>query len=567
MQLRRLEIENFRGIKNLDLALGATTVLIGENNTGKTAVFDAMRFALRVVRTQRGCAFNEYDFHLPTSTAEPSNAPAISIKLTFKEDEPGQWDDLQVARLNRLKILQIGPDGCALVILKVSAAYDLVTREFIQDWEFQNFDGMALTSLSESALGVFHAEVSYFYLSALRNATKEFDAKGPFWRPFLKESQLSPENQAEIETKLSEVNDLIISSHTSFSQVVSHLKKVQEIVAMTSGEDVVSVNAVPGRLFDVLAKAEVNLNSGTGAKIPVGRHGEGIQSLAVLMLFNAYLQAWNKGDAIVALEEPEAHLHPSAVRTLWQLIEKIPGQKFISTHSGDLLSEVPSSSVVRLHVKEQSTKVSKLGDSTLNPSDTIKFNYHIRRDRGALLFSRCWILGEGETEATLIPESARILGKDIEKAGIRFVAYQSGISLETCLKVANSMGIQWVVLVDNDIQGTNDSKAVRRHLDGRSENDVLFVIQESNIEQHLCNNGFAEVYYKLLSPPAYADVTATPRDDNFSQQVGDALSQHKFKQKTGAAHEVLDMIGDDRRLVPQMFRDIIDTALNLAGES
>jgi len=32
LQLRRLEIENFRGITKLDLAIGDTTALIGENN-------------------------------------------------------------------------------------------------------------------------------------------------------------------------------------------------------------------------------------------------------------------------------------------------------------------------------------------------------------------------------------------------------------------------------------------------------------------------------------------------------------------------------------------------------
>lgn len=47
MKLRRLEIENFRGITSLDLELKGTTVLIGEDNTGKTAVLDALRFALR----------------------------------------------------------------------------------------------------------------------------------------------------------------------------------------------------------------------------------------------------------------------------------------------------------------------------------------------------------------------------------------------------------------------------------------------------------------------------------------------------------------------------------------
>jgi putative ATP-dependent endonuclease of the OLD family len=301
VKLRRLEIENFRGIAKLDLNLGDTTVLIGENNTGKTAVLDALRFALRSVRTRRGCVFDAYDFHLADATAEPALSPAIAIRLTFSEDEPGEWGDQQTARLNRGRILQIGADGCATVILKVSARFDAISQDFVQDWEFHNLDGVPLTGLQDTSMAVLQSEVSYYYLAALRDAGKQFDANGPFWRPFLKESQLTPEKRREIEGKLSEVNELIVSSHTSFSKVVDRLKEVRQVVTMAGGDNIVSVDAVPGRLFDMLSKAVVSLNAETGAKIPIGKHGEGIQSLAVLTLFNAYLQAWNKGDPIVAL--------------------------------------------------------------------------------------------------------------------------------------------------------------------------------------------------------------------------------------------------------------------------
>ena len=544
MKLRHLEIKNFRGITNLDLKLGDITVLIGENNTGKTAILDALKFALRSVRTRRSSSFDAYDFHLPNATAEPASAPPISIRLTFREDEPGEWGDRQRTKLNRTGILQIDVDNCANVILKVGARFNPLTQEFVQDWEFQNLDGIAFTGLTDAAIGVLRNEVSYYYLAALRDATRHFDAKGTFWRPFLKESQLTPENRKEIEGKLSEVNDLIITSHTSFSKVVTCLKEVQDVVTMTGGDDLVSIDAVPARLFDMLSKAAVNLNSGTGAKIPVGRHGEGTQSLAVLMLFNAYLQAWNKGNPIVALEEPEAHLHPSAVRALWQLIERIPGQKIISTHSGDLLSEVPSDAVVRLHNEGGCVKASRMQDVNLNSDDIRKFNYHIRRARGELLFSKCWILGEGETEGTLIPECARILGKDLERAGIRFVTYQSGISLKTCLRVANGMDIQWVVLADNDGQGAKDRKAVQRQLNGRSEADVFFMMQEANIEQHLCVNGFCDVYHGLLSDQPLKNVTASPQDADYPIQIAKALPD---KLKTRAAQEVLTAIQNDFR--------------------
>lgn len=561
MELKRLEIKNFRDITGLDLELKDTTVLIGENNTGKTAVLDALRFALRDVRTRRGCVFEEYDFHLPTATAEPSTAPPISIRLTFKEDTPGQWDEQQVARLTRARILQVGADQCSLVILDVSAQFDETTRDFSQDWEFQNVEGAPLTRLADSALGVFHNEVSYYYLSALRDATRQFDSRGVFWRPFLKKSQLTPEKRQEIESKLSEINNLIVSSHTSFSQVVSRLKDIQNVVSVANGgEDIVSVEAVPGRIFDMLSKASVNLNTTTGAKIPVGRHGEGTQSLAVLTLFNAYLQAWNEGHPIVALEEPEAHLHPSAVRALWQLIEKIPGQKILSTHSGDLLSEVPPESVVRIYKEGQNIKASRLGDIALDLNDVRKFNFHIRRDRGELLFSRCWILGEGETEGTLIPEVARILEKNLEQAGIRVVTYQSGISLETCLKVANGMGIHWVVLTDNDRRGRINTEIARGQLNGRTESEVLFTMNEANIEEYLCCNGFQDVYKNLLGEQPLKKVTVESNDPEYPLQIAQALPS---RLKTQAVPDVLTEIQNNSSLIPNLLRNVIDAALQL----
>ncbi|MBV5329281.1 MAG: DUF2813 domain-containing protein [Chlorobium sp.] len=563
MKLRHVKIENFRGITSLELELGDTTVLIGENNTGKTAVLDAIRFALRDIRSRRGCAFDAYDFHLPDSTSDPANSQPISIRLTFREDMADEWDEKQVARLNRAKIAQVdATTGCVSVILKVGAYFEPVAQDFVHHWEFQNLAGVAL-AVPDTALSTLQNEVSYYYLAALRDAAKHFDAKGAFWRPFLKESQLTPEKRTEIESKLSEINQLIISSHGSFGQVVERLKDVQEVVStVAGGEDFVSIDAVPSRLFDMLAKAQISLNTCTGAKIPVGRHGEGTQSLAVLMLFNAYLQAWNKGVPIIALEEPEAHLHPSAVRALWQLIDRIPGQKIISTHSGDLLSEVPSDAVTRLYKKNGVCVSARMKDVSLSPSDSRKFNFHIRRARGELLFARCWILGEGETEASLLPEAAKIMQKDLERSGVRFVTYQTGISLESCLKVANGMGIHWVVLADNDTQGARDHQVARAYLNGRLETEALFVMPEENIEQHLCVNGFSDIYYALLTEQPLQKVTLLPGNPQYPIQVAKALPS---KLKTHAAqHVITAMLDAPLRPVPQLFQNVINKALILA---
>jgi putative ATP-dependent endonuclease of OLD family len=110
-----------------------------------------------------------------------------------------------------------------------------VAQDFVQDWEFQNLTGAALANLPDSAILTLQNEVSYYYLAALRDAAKHFDAKGSFWRPFLKESQLTPEKREEIESKLAEVNQLIVESHGSFAQVVDRLKELNQVLSMDEG--------------------------------------------------------------------------------------------------------------------------------------------------------------------------------------------------------------------------------------------------------------------------------------------------------------------------------------------
>ena len=52
------------------------------------------------------------------------------------------------------------------------------------------------------------------------------------------------------------MNDLVVSSHDSFRQVHDGLHHVQDVVPLAAG-DVVSIEAVPGRIFDMLAKAQI----------------------------------------------------------------------------------------------------------------------------------------------------------------------------------------------------------------------------------------------------------------------------------------------------------------------
>ena len=71
MKITRLRIENFRSIKLIDIELGGTTVFVSPNDSGKTAILEAVRIALTRRWGQRGIGFTEYDVYLATEKSDP----------------------------------------------------------------------------------------------------------------------------------------------------------------------------------------------------------------------------------------------------------------------------------------------------------------------------------------------------------------------------------------------------------------------------------------------------------------------------------------------------------------
>jgi putative ATP-dependent endonuclease of the OLD family len=70
----RINIKNFRGIKNASILLPKHGVLIGDNNTGKTTILEALDLALGPDRLNRQPPIDEHDFFRGEYTAKPTTA-------------------------------------------------------------------------------------------------------------------------------------------------------------------------------------------------------------------------------------------------------------------------------------------------------------------------------------------------------------------------------------------------------------------------------------------------------------------------------------------------------------
>lgn len=575
MQLTRLKIQHYRGIKELELALGPTTVLIGENNCGKTTILHALRACLYALRSAgRVSPFEEFDLHFSDRAADPTTAPPIVITLTFEEATPGEWSNEIMQRLggDGGVIVLVPPDDRSRVELRVTAKYSAVTLDIETAFEFLDAAGSPLPPRNRTRLTSLQQLRPLFYLSAMRDAGKEFSRSSQFWSPFVKNSQIDETKKAAIEEQLESINAQIIEAHGTFKGVREHLAKVRELVALGE-QDVVSVDAVPARVFDMLNRTQVSIASSTGARLPIGRHGEGTQSLTVLMLFDAFLkselarkQGIKESRPIVALEEPEAHLHPSAVRTLWKTIRDIDGQKVIATHSGDLLSEVELTAVRRIYKSRGQVRVGAISEGLLDPRDARKFDFLVRRTRGELFFARCWLLGEGEVEAILFAGVAQVLNLDLEQAGVRCVEYRLG-DIDYFIDAANALGISWHCLTDGDSQGISDSKkAADRMLGARKRpwRHITVLHGATSIEPYLASNGFLDVYEAIAVPAKKeAKLTVAPDSPEYVGQIVKCVPD-----KPTAAYAVVEAMrrrGADS--VPHALSSAVMKAIALAKRS
>lgn len=337
MFLKEAIVENFRSFKDVDVILDDSTILIGENNSGKSTLLDAIRKGLSRAGTR--FVFDDYDFFMDSEISSPKDSEGIKIVLIFEERSVAEWEGFITDTF--IEALQYRDGEKAAIILQTTASYNEVTSDIEVKTAFLNNDFEPIAGKVQNLVNRFIMLTPVFYLKALREIKDTFSAKSPLWGRFMKKATIPQDELKSIQNQIKQLNTDIISNDENLTNLVNELQKIQKVMDFEGdGQDLVSINAVPLKIWDLLSKSQVVLNNGTSSMdFPLEKHGQGTQSVTSILLFKAYINILlkeinsNSVEAILTLEEPEAHLHPQAIRALQKSIEEMPCQKIITTHS------------------------------------------------------------------------------------------------------------------------------------------------------------------------------------------------------------------------------------------
>jgi putative ATP-dependent endonuclease of OLD family len=139
------------------------------------------------------------------------------------------------------------------------------------------------------------------------------------------------------------------------------------------------------------------------------------------------------------------------------------------------------------------------------------------------------------------------------------------VGLTPFLKLANALGMEWVVLADGDASGQTYAQQAAQFLNGKDAATHIKKLPADNIEVYLCQTGHGHLYEANVSQQKATSITAAKGTDDYWRQV---VKAQPNKSKPRMAFEVAQAIRQaGAAAVPPMLKEAIDSAVELARAS
>lgn len=389
MRLCHLAVENYARLPRLELDVREHLVLVGANDVGKTSILNSINLLLGASVQQVYQSLGVVDL---TDKSEPLLVRAVLCD--FNEIERAAFpDDIAIAK-----------DGSeSLTIqLEVRVSEDdpesVVVRRL-----FPETSGRSVSREQLEVLG-------WHFLPAGRAAAAEYiDGRRSPLRTLLATAELGTDGDG-LRESLEDFNTRLDASSVLNVLRTRIADQLSQSMPRTLSPDQLSLRTTADPALDVLQDVSLYMKGNDGEHSALKDQSDGVRQLMTMSFFDLAQDSAN----IVAIDEPELHLHASSQRTVADLFARGGTQRLLVTHSPYILQRFEPAHVAVVKA-----------DRTVRQVPAAKFNA-VQKELAnwwspqllEALTARHVLLVEGVADRIIVEAAARARGLSLDRLGV-----------------------------------------------------------------------------------------------------------------------------------------------------
>jgi putative ATP-dependent endonuclease of OLD family len=607
MYISQLHIKNYRNFLDFKINLRPLTLIIGENNVGKSNLLDSIGLIFSQDVSffkKRQLEVADFNYNIirdfkksildASIDADKIDFPTIEVVATLKD-----WDEDQEAVVADWFSNKECTEAKLRYVFEPTSKFNKAEeieaqRKFIHDYKAQIGEEQFNALLESAKLDLLNFPISQYHytiygdnktegnansyhlsqlkfelLDALRDACAELVASSNRKLLFRILNARDEKEYQQLKTQMVGLQKSINENKTLQSIKSSISEQLDKISLKTdkSSNDIDLIFSHPD-VADILKKISIIYGEDP---VKIERNGTGRNNLLFISLILSFIEDKTRMPTsyfrIVGLEEPESHLHPNLQDHLAHNIEKliqVPNMKqfrkdvqvLLTSHSTYVSTKIDFNCTVVLFKEDGIVKAHYIFqgfDETAKSKKQIQYlNKYLDAENTNLFYSQKIILVEGISEKLLIPFFFNIIHKETTEKFSCCVVNVNGLAFSNFLEVIkNGYFRKCLVLTDSD-----DGTVVENRADKLSElyKDVsvisVGVTKESTFEKDIiaANNAGKgrDILLKTLL------LVRPNAGKTYKDELGDGdIEIEKFfslveKYKSSFAYSLLITLSEDR---------------------
>lgn len=555
MRLKSFSVENYKVFKerfDIELTENNIVILTGRNNTGKSTVLEAInRFYQNeaAAKTIPSDCFSDTKKKIVMSAVFVKDKGEVLVKKIYEDSKkPAFFDDedKEIKKSHALySDLELVFENKPFYITPSMLPEDIQT--LIQDI----YKEIIVSTLSD--LNAADGDVEDEEIQELKEEYSKVKEAYPIFLQKIKDNT---------DKKLNEVSESVTTSLRSlFSSEHLGLRVVGGESGGFSSQDIIKTTT-----------SVIEIADDKKQQMPLENQGTGLQRMSLIFLIQNMIRnglLGSKTNKLLLIDEPEAFLHPEAIRSLskslYEIGEEMP--LIISSHSPVLIDLSKKHSFIQVFrvnenkaIELYQTNKSKFKDDDFQ---NLKILNYVDSYVNEFFFAKEILIVEGDTEYIIFKYLSEKYNQNVH-----IIRARGKDTIVTLMKVLNQFNTPYKVLhdVDNNPkykqstlkgQKTKCQKIFREKSDSNSEKNIEIYISEANFEQavgigdlsnHKKTRFAFEVIQEVIEDEKY-QIAFRNIEDLFNSMYNDTSrfeENHGFKKV------------EDIDIFDSLFEDLID---------